>query len=507
MNRIIRLAIPLAVLGVLSGCGDSPEMVLNKAQRSFAAQDYQRARLQLASALLKEPENQQILALMAQTNLQLGDAEAAEGALDRLERTGFKGAALPLMKAQLALLRKKPEDALVLVGNDTSVEGWRIRAQAQLAMGDDAKAAESFEKGMAGGGDVRLAEAYARYRLVSNDLPGAAAIYQRMQRIAPQSYETLVLAGDLATARGQTDLAIASYRKVLDAYPNREAPMLALANQYDAKGDLDLASTLVEQAGRIAPEDPDVEAFKYQLMSEKGEWEKIRLGLQGRESELEPGSTLSMTYGEALLRLGHAEEARLLFNRAVLALPGNPYSRMMLGEAQLATGDAASAWGTLKPLATSTLARPEVLENGEKAARAAGAPEADSLRVRLEPARLKATMALVEQGEAALVHQDWRKTLEVYGQLLKQGNDPEVLKRMALASSKLGRTKDAVGYADRALAASPDSPDYLYMAGMVRLEGGLDLTAARRLLEAAAAADPRNPVIARDLKKAKAATG
>lgn len=505
MNRIIRLALPLAVLGALPGCGDSPETLLAKARESVAVQDYQAARLQLASALLKEPENTEILALLAQVQLRLGDAEAAQGLLDRLERRG--GTPRPWMKAEIALLRGRPAEALKLLGGDASTDGWRVRAEAQLALDDPSGAVRSFERGMAAGGDVRLASSYARYRLTNGDLRGAADILRRMQAMAPKAYETLVLAGDLAAARGQDDGAIAAYLKASEAYPDRVAPMLALANQYDGKGQLDKAGEWVEKAGKLAPSDPEVEALKYQVMSGKGEWEKIRLGLQGRESQLEPGSGLQMTYAEALLRLGYAEQARILFNRAALALPGNPYSRMMLGEAQLASGDADGAWATLAPLAASTLARPEVLQSAEKAARAAGAPEAYALRARLEPARLKATGALVQRGEAALERRDWATALDVYGRLLERGEDPEVLKRLALASSGLGRAREAIAYADRTLAVQPDNPDYLYLAGLMRLEAGQDIPAARRLLEAAAAGDPRNPVIARDLKKAKAAAG
>lgn len=498
---------PLAALGLVAGCGDSPETLLGKAQGSFAVQDYAAARKQLAAALLKQPENPKLLALMVQTQLQLGDPDGAEGAVTRLQQTGAEIPGLARIKAQIALLRARPQDALALVGNDTTIEGWRIRAEAQLALGNPAKAAEAFESGMAAGDDIGLAEAYARFKLTSNDTQGAAAVLQRMVKMAPRSYETLVLTGDLAAARGQTDHAIDAYRKVLEAYPDRVAPMIALANQYDAKGRIDDAQALVEKAGKLAPDNPDADALKYQLLAEKGEWEKIRLGLQGRESQLEPGSGLQMRYAEALLRLGHAEQARMLFSRAVLVLPGNPYSRMMLGEAQLASGDAESAWATLKPLAASTLARPELLESAEKAARATGAPEAESLAARLEPARLKAAMALVSRGDMAVMHHDWATVRTVYGKLLAQGEDPEVLKRLALAASNLGDAQDATGYADRALAVSPNNPDYLYLAGLVRLNGGADLPGARRLLEAAAAADPRNTVIAHDLERAKAAAG
>jgi len=80
-----------------------------------------------------------------------------------------------------------------------------------------------------------------------------------------------------------------------------------------------------------------------------------------------------------------------------------------------------------------------------------------------------------------------------------------VLKRMALAASRMGQGAAAIGYADRAVALSPENPDYLYTAGVARLEAGTDIAGARRYLELAASVDPRNETIARDLKKAKAA--
>ena len=507
MKTITRLALAAAALGLLAGCSESAASLLAKARDRYAAQDYPAAREQLAAALIKEPENPQMLALMLQTQLRLGDPDASEGTLKRLEQTGANIPGLNRIKAQIALFRQQPKEALALAGNDTTVEGWRIRAEAQLALGNGSKAQEAFERGMAAGNDIRLAEGYARYKLLSNDMPGTARVLQRMEAMAPKAYETLVLKGDLAAARGQTGLAIDAYRAVLQAFPGRVAPMVALANQYDARGRIEEAASLAERAGKLAPDNPAVEALKYQLLAEKGQWEKIRLGLQSRESQLVPGSGLQMTYAEALLRLGHAEQARMLFNRAALALPGNPYSRMMLGEAQLATGDAESAWATLKPLAASTLARPELLESAEKAARAVHAPEAESLRTRLDPARLKPVMELVSKGDRAVMHHDWHAVLEIYGQLLQQGEDPEVLKRLALAKSNLGQDREAAGYADRALAASPGDADYLYLAGLVRLNGGQDLPGALRLLEAAANADPHNTVIARTLEKAKAAAG
>ena len=507
MKASIHFALPLAALLALTACGESPEALFEKARADFAAENYQEARIALGSALRERPGDSAMLALLVETHLRLGDIDGAEGALRRLERAGGKGPALARMKAQIALLRQKPEQALALLGADDSADGWRIRAESHLALGADDAARQAFEQGVAGGGDIRLASSYARYLLLNDDLPRAAFVLRRMQALAPRSYEALVMAGDLATAQGRDEAAIAAYRKVTEAFPDRAPPFLALANLQDAAGRVDEASALVEQAGKIAPNEPEVEELRFQLMSEKGEWEQIRDALQSRESSLQPGSALSMTYGEALLRLNHPEQARVIFRRAVLRLPGNPYARLMLGEAQLASGDAQGAWTTLEPLAATTLARTDVLERAEQAARQIGAPEAAGLRARLDPARLKATMALIDQGEGALAGQDWATAVSVYTRLLERGEDPEVLKRLALANSRMGDAGAAIAHADRAAALDRDNADYLHMAGAVRLAAGRDLAQARRLLEAAALADPDNRDIARDLKKAKAAAG
>lgn len=505
MRPLPRLVLPFLALGALASCGEGPDTLFARAQQEFAAENYRQARVDVSAALRKRPDDRAMLTLLIETQLRLGDPDGVDAAIARLERAGGKGAVAARWRAEAALLHHDPKAALALLGEDASPQAARVRAEAYLAQGDDAAARTAYERGIAAGGDVRLAASYARYLLLDGDLDRAAGVIARMQASAPRAYETLVAAGDLASAQGRDDAAGAAYRKAVDAFPDRIAPMLALANHYDELGKLDEASKLVEQAGSVAPDAPEVEEMRIQILSEQGEWEAIRKALQSRESTLDAGSALSMSYGEALLRLGHPEQARAIFRRAVLVLPGNPYSRMMLGEAQLATGDAQAAWTTLAPLAASTLARPEVLDRAAKAARGAGAPEADALQARLDPASLKATMELVEQGETALETRDWTRAAAVYARLLERGEDAEVLKRLALARSGLGDGGPAIALADRAVSLDRSNPDYLYVAGAVRLAAGKDAGEARRLLEVAAAVDPRNQAIARELRKAKAA--
>ncbi|MFX8945968.1 tetratricopeptide repeat protein, partial [Acinetobacter baumannii] len=77
------------------------------------------------------------------------------------------------------------------------------------------------------------------------------------------------------------------------------------------------------------------------------------------------------------------EQARAIFAQALLLSPQNPYSRLMLAEAQLATGDAATALRTIRPLSDSVLAGPREIDLALRAAQAAEDPSATALAARL----------------------------------------------------------------------------------------------------------------------------
>jgi predicted Zn-dependent protease len=233
MKPFVRIALPFLALGALASCGDGPDALFQRAKQEFAVENYRQARVDLSAALRKRPEDRAMLELLVETQLRLGDPDGADSAMARLERVGGKGAVPARMRAEAALLHQDPKQALALLGNDTSPQGWQVRAEALLALGQEDAARAAYDKGLAAGGDVRLGASYARYLLLDGDLDQAAKVVQRMQAIAPGAYETLVAAGDLASAQGRDDAAGAAYRKVVDAFPDRIAPMLALADHYD----------------------------------------------------------------------------------------------------------------------------------------------------------------------------------------------------------------------------------------------------------------------------------
>jgi len=212
-----------------------------------------------------------------------------------------------------------------------------------------------------------------------------------MREFAPTAFATRVLAGDLADAEGRTEAAIAAFSGLVRDFPDRVEPMIVLAALLDQKGRPEAAQALFDKAEAISPDDERMLPLRIRLLSGQGKWQEVREALQGRESALVPASALGLSYGEALLRLGQAEQARILFNRAVLMRPENPYTRMLLGEAQLATGDAEGAWDTLEPLTEMPDAPPELFAVAGKAARAVGNPAAARLEARGRSANEKAS--------------------------------------------------------------------------------------------------------------------
>lgn len=502
------IAPALALALVLAGCGDNPAAHAAKARSAFAAQDFVTARMEALSALdsgkLPAADSQALLRLLARAQLQMGDGDGAQATLVRLEDAGGGGAAVNRMKAEAALLRGLPRQALSLLGQDGDADAWRLRAAAQQALGDNAQALAAFRQGMAAGDNVQLARDYARFLITAEDFAGADQVLSVMQRLDPKGLDTAMVEGALRVRQGQLDAAAAAYDRAIAAYPRRIEPLIERANLADMQSQLDRAIGLIGKAARLAPGDSRVLDLQVQFASEKGDWEKVRQLLAPHEVDLDPRTPNGLTYAEALLRLGHPEQARVIFARALLLSPQNPYSRMMLAEAQLATGDPGTALRTIRPLSDSLLAGQRELDLALRAARAAGDPSADTLAARLRSGQWQQDQRLAADGQAALGRRDWAAAITAYTTLLGNGSDPEVLKRLAVACTSAGRHQDAIAYADRALALAPRDPDMLHIAGLARLNAGQDMAAAQHLLQRAVDADPANRLFRADLARAQA---
>lgn len=492
-------SLSLTLVLALAACGDGAAEKIARARQELADMELAAARVDLANVLAEKGDDPALLLMLADVQLRLGDGDGAEATAARLEHVAKDRAEIRQIKAEAALLKGDPATALALLGGDQSATALRIRAGALLAMDDNAGALAALRLGAATGGDARLLADYARFLIDAGDLSGADRQIAALRKARPDSLDGSLLSADIAARRGRYDEAHATLAKAAGRYPRIPEPLLARATTYDLEGKLEEAVGMTAKAAELAPDDPRVRDLQVQFASMKGEWGKVRSLLARQEKTLDPISANGLSYAEALLRTGHPEQARAMFQRALTRSPNNPFSRVMLAEAQLAVGDAAAAYATVQPLAQGILAGPRELEIAAKAAEALNRPDAAAWRAR-QVAAVEGTAArLAGAGQAALAREDWNAAVAAYRQLLQTGEDADVLTRLALALSHSGQSAEAIRSADRARALRPDDPDTAYVAGIVRARGGLDRATGLALLRQAAEAAPGNVVFRRSL--------
>jgi tetratricopeptide (TPR) repeat protein len=491
----------LSAVALLSACGEDADQKIARARQEIAEMRLGAAKVDLSAALAEKGDDPALLRMLAAVQLRMGDGDGAEATAARMERAGMKGPELALVRAEAAVLRGRPEDALALVAQDKSPAAWRVRAAAKLALKNQEGALAALREGAAAGNDPLLLRDYAKFLIEANDLDGAAQQVAVLERIAPDGFDGPMLKADIAARRGRMAEAHGVLVKLAERYPAVPEPWIARADVYDMEGKLDDAIKMTEKAAELAPADPRVVALQVQFASMKGDWEKVRSTLASQETTLDPLSANGLTYAEAMLRLNHPEQARAMFQRALTRSPNNPYARLMLAQSQMATGDAAAAYATVKPLSDSLLAGPQELELAEMAAKALESPDAPQLSARLAAAKAGTSQGLIRQGEKAMATQDWNGAVAAYSQLAATGDDAEVMKRLAMALSHLGRTDEAIKAADRARAIKPEDPDTTYMAGYVRAAGGKDVATGITLLKQASEAAPQNVTFRRSLAR------
>lgn len=500
----------LSALLALAACSSEPADPLGEARAALAAQNLDAARFVLVAGLRDAPRDAALLDLLADVQLRMGDAAGARATLARLEAAGGKGLRFDQLMAEALLKSGKPEEALARLGAERSPESIRIRAAALLELDDPAGAIALWEQAVAGGVDaaaLRMAYDYGSYLALAGDLPGARRILELMQTAGDDSFETLQLDGKIALISGDPKAASVRFARSGERYPHRIEPVCGQAEAMDQAGSIEPALKLLADADKRMPGQPCVAEIRLSLLSQQGEWGTIRDLLQGREGALDPTSPAGMTYAEAMLRLGRPEQARAMFNRALLASPQNPYARLMLAEAQLETGDAATALQTIAPLADSVLAGERELQLAKRAAEAAGSAAAAGYAARRAGGQWQAAQRANAAALAAEARQDWGAAITALQQLDGQGSDPDVQRRLAFALSRAGRHAEALTTADRVLARQPDNPDAIHLAGLVRVTGGIDAAKGLSLLEQAAARQPGNWQFRQTLAKAKATAG
>ena len=499
-GAVLALAVALA----LTACSKSPAEQRAAAEQALAEHRFNDARIALVAALEDAPGDAELLGMLAQTHLERGDGEAALAALERLRRArGGPAAKLDLMEAEAQLLRGQFAAAAALARQHESAEAYRLRALAAIGTGDLGAAEQLFVSGAGRTGTkVRLYADHAIFALRSGQVPAARALVDKALAADGEALDPLIAEGRIASSEGRPRAALAAYEKAAHLYPESQAALFGRIGVLGDLGRIAEAAPLIAQAAAAAPNDPRVIYLQARLQAEKGEWRAVREALQPLERNELP--EVRLLYARALLETGLTEQARTILASLIRETPGLLPAQRLLGRAQLAGGEAAAAFATLRPVAARPDASPADLSAFAEAAEKSGnASAAREVFAAIPPAqRLARELAA---GDAAIRQQKWRAAIESYGRIRAWTGDSNalVLNNLAYAMGQAGDVDGALPLAEKALALAPDNASILDTAGWLALHQG-NRERAADLLRRAAATAPDNPAIRAHLREAEA---
>lgn len=495
----------LAIAASLAACSPDPESSFARGQEAFAQHDYRTARVALIAGLRERPEDGDMLAMLAQTQIALGDGEGAVVSLDRLSALGDDRPEHAILRGEAEILRGRYEEATNAVEGLDLAGADRIRALSLLASGEIDAAAEAFATGEGRSTpDARLLASYSRFELARGDKERAANLAAKALRADDTSIDAYLASALVSRSRSKLPAALRSYEKALGLHPANFEARLGKAQVLVEMEDFQSAKPLVGELAKEAPENRSIELLRAKLAARDGDWAQVRDILQRYEPEMDESPGLRLAYGEAQLELGYPAQALALLQPMLNANQSQRELRMLVARAHLASGNAREALDTIELVAIRPDARAEELTLASEAAKALGSPKAAEYRTRageITPQWIGGELAKADQ---ALRNRQWESAEASYEAILDRGSarNAMVLNNLAYAKSRLGKKDEALKLALEAVEASPENASILDTAGTLLVEtGSRDRGVA--MLEKAAALDPDNARIARRLAAAR----
>ncbi len=491
----------------LSGCGDSPADAFAKARSEYAAHRYSAARLHLVSGLEEEPGNRAMQLLQARTLIAMGDGDGAGGVLDRVAGGAARSGELAQLSAEAALLRNQPDAVTGYLGADGSSEAERLRAIAAIQQGKPDTARAAFERAIAGDPNPRVLTDYGRFLLVAGEGEKTRTLLAQAVKLAPDSFDVLMLRGQIASIDGDLAGALDAYSKASKSYPENRAALVAHASVLGDLGRAAEMKPLLERLTAFAPDDPSVVWLRARSAQLAKDWEGVRSAVQPQEARLAVTHPARIPYGEALLRLGNPQLAAAQLEPILRAQSNNRTVARLLAEAKLAGGDSVGARAVLTQFAGDPAAPIEDVALMAKIAAAQKSPDAAQWQARARFPSAQSLAAELGSADAAMRARNWARAILIYDHALEvtDGKNVMVLNNQAYCLAMAGSLDRARELADKALKLAPANPSVLDTAGWVRVKAGKDIAEARALLRRAAAAAPQNQTIRAHLAEAERA--
>lgn len=315
--------------GFLGSHPRAMDVRLNYARLLVTEKKYPEARGEFQALLKEFPNNPDVTLAVGLLSLQLSDYDAAETQLLHALETNYKDPdAVRFYLGQVNEERKRYEEALrwysSIIDGGQYVPA-RSRYAAILAKQGKLADARKYLQDSARNAQqtVQFTQAEAQLLRDANDFRGAYDVLGRAVEKSPDSPELLYDQAMAAEKIDRIDVLETNLRKVIQIKPDYAHAYNALGYSLaDRNTRLQEAYTLIEQALKLAPEDPfimDSMGWVLHRMSQND----AALTFLRRAFELRPDAEIAAHLGEVLWAAGQRDEALKIWNSALKDNPGN----------------------------------------------------------------------------------------------------------------------------------------------------------------------------------------
>ena len=302
---------------------------LNYARLLVTDQKFAEARGEFQALMKEFPDNPDVALAVGLLSLQLHDFDAAEAQLLRALETNYKNPdAVRFYLGQANEERKRFDEALRWYGSIKGGEQYvpaRSHSATILARQGKLDEARRYlrESGQNAQQRVQFIQAEAQLLREANDYRGAYDVLGQALEKNPKSPELLYDHAMAAEKIDRIDVLESNLRQVIQIKPDYAHAYNALGYTLaDRNTRLQEAYALIEQALKIAPEDPFIMDSMGWVLYRMSQHDAALTFLK-RAFELRPDAEIAAHLGEVLWAAGRPDEARKIWNSALKLSPAN----------------------------------------------------------------------------------------------------------------------------------------------------------------------------------------
>jgi cellulose synthase operon protein C len=322
----------------------------------FFSGNMRAARIEAMNAVKADPQWGLARAMLARTQIALGDGPGAEAELNRAVKAGMSLAQLTHLGAHAALMQGDAPRALILSRRPvkspiSEAYARRIEAAALAATGEMDAAANAYDAAVATNPDSSMLWTdISRFRLRQGNVGGAGTAAARAVELDPANVEALILSGQLV--RGQYGL-IASlewFDRALSVDPNNLVALGELAATHGDSGRYGEMLRITRRILAIDPVNPRALYLQAVMAARAGQYEVARTLVYKIGDRMGDVAGMQLLKGVLALEAGAWEQAKLALEPLQWNQRSNLVARRLYGLALLKSGETKQAFFRLAPL-------------------------------------------------------------------------------------------------------------------------------------------------------------